>query len=297
MNLPTLVIAGAPKCGTSSLHAWLAAHPAVCVAAAKETRYLLDADSPLRPSITFHERGLAGYGELFAHCPEGEVIVESTPDYLYSGTALTVLADLPSKPRILFILRRPADRVYSFYQYARNHMAVLPRNLSFDSYLGMVREPGSPRLRRAGTLAHQLRYSDYAHWLAPWFAAFDRERLRVVLFEQLVADPSATTSAIADWAGIDPAFYAGYAFPRENETVEIRSQSAQRLRKRLAPLIRSTGLKGFLRGAYARVATTALKPMSDHDRDLVAQLEAGYQDANRRLAEMAELDVDRWWAA
>ena len=45
MTFPNLVIAGAPRCGTSSLFRWLADHPNVCTSAATETRYLLDADS------------------------------------------------------------------------------------------------------------------------------------------------------------------------------------------------------------------------------------------------------------
>jgi len=34
---PNLVVAGAPKCGTSSLYFWLAAHPEVAASREKET--------------------------------------------------------------------------------------------------------------------------------------------------------------------------------------------------------------------------------------------------------------------
>jgi len=41
---PNLVIAGAPKSGTSSLFFWLAAHPEVCGSQKKETYFLADKD-------------------------------------------------------------------------------------------------------------------------------------------------------------------------------------------------------------------------------------------------------------
>ena len=43
-TLPHIVIAGAPKSGTSSLHRWLADHPDICSPLADESRYLLDDD-------------------------------------------------------------------------------------------------------------------------------------------------------------------------------------------------------------------------------------------------------------
>jgi hypothetical protein len=48
MSLPNLVIAGAPKCGTSSLFYWLADHPQACGSTVKETFYLMDEEHPLR---------------------------------------------------------------------------------------------------------------------------------------------------------------------------------------------------------------------------------------------------------
>ena len=54
--LPNVVIAGAPKCGTTSLFAWLADHPDVCGSNVKEARYFLDPGDPLfdetRTSVT-----------------------------------------------------------------------------------------------------------------------------------------------------------------------------------------------------------------------------------------------------
>src|SRR5689334_10681741 len=85
LTLPNLVIAGAPKCGTSSLYRWLADHPQAFGSAPKETFYLMDEGHPLlRKGSNFHTRGLAGYAEFFdGRNEEARVIFEATTHYLY----------------------------------------------------------------------------------------------------------------------------------------------------------------------------------------------------------------------
>ena len=88
--LPNVVIAGAPKCGTTSLFAWLADHPDVCGSNVKEARYFLDPDDPLFDEISnFRDHGLAGYEAYFTDCEErkAQVVLEATPVYLYQQTA------------------------------------------------------------------------------------------------------------------------------------------------------------------------------------------------------------------
>ena len=94
MILPNVIIAGAPKCGTTSLFEYLAAHPAVCPATVKETRYLIDKDYPLyHQERSFLRRGLVGYSEFFQkHIPGlHKIFIEATPDYMYQNTPLKVL--------------------------------------------------------------------------------------------------------------------------------------------------------------------------------------------------------------
>lgn len=73
MKLPNLLIAGAPKCGTSSIFTWLIAHPEVCGSQPKETFYLMNSDSPLCNSNLFYDIGrLEKYSQYFDHCSYGQ---------------------------------------------------------------------------------------------------------------------------------------------------------------------------------------------------------------------------------
>ena len=48
MNIKTIFIAGAPKCGTSSLFNWFSTHPEICSSKNKEPFYFIDEKSPLK---------------------------------------------------------------------------------------------------------------------------------------------------------------------------------------------------------------------------------------------------------
>ena len=79
-----LVIGGVPKAGTTSLFAWLSMHPDVCASSLKETRFFLDASSPLPSAKRFTGENLQEYGRFFRDCPKEftGIRIDTTPDYL-----------------------------------------------------------------------------------------------------------------------------------------------------------------------------------------------------------------------
>ncbi len=60
MITPNLFIAGAPKCGTSSLYFWLSDHPEVCASTPKEPFYFIDKGySEFKKESNYHVHGMA----------------------------------------------------------------------------------------------------------------------------------------------------------------------------------------------------------------------------------------------
>src|SRR5262245_35065298 len=82
MKKPTFFIIGAPKCGTTSLAAWLADHPDIFMSPTKEPHYF----------NTDHKRylnSLAGYEQLFEDATDRHSAVgEASVWYLYSANAV-----------------------------------------------------------------------------------------------------------------------------------------------------------------------------------------------------------------
>src|SRR5580693_5805887 len=94
MALPDFFVAGAPKAGTTALHAALAQHPALFLSAVKEPKFFLtDGPPPVQggpgDARTYREHvwRREDYEALFSDAPAGALRGESTPFYLYSHGA------------------------------------------------------------------------------------------------------------------------------------------------------------------------------------------------------------------
>src|ERR1700758_1115028 len=100
MALPDFFIAGAPKAGTTAVHAALARHPALYMSAVKEPKFFLTDGPPPDQGgpgdvKTYREHvwRRADYEALFAAAPAGQLRGESTPFYLYNRDAQRRIRD------------------------------------------------------------------------------------------------------------------------------------------------------------------------------------------------------------
>jgi hypothetical protein len=303
MALPNLVIAGAPKCGTSSLYRWLADHPEACGSKVKETFYLMDAGHPLlRRGSNFHTRGLEGYAEFFGGCDgASRVVFEATTHYMYQRTPLEVLSKLTVTPRIVFLLRKPSERVYSSFRYSQNNLANVRADLSFARFVELSKADADGNVweeaagASAFVLRNDIRYSRYVEHVHPWVERFGRERVHVLLFEDLKSNPRAFMKGFAAHARIDPAFYDAYDFPLKNETFGIRYPSLHRGVRKLNELVPARGLKGALKKVYVKAQSVGSNgARTPEDARALEELEREFRPFNRRLADELGLDLSAW---
>src|SRR4051812_3713277 len=94
------------KAGTTSLAAWLSAHPSVFMPRSKEVHFF----------DTFHPRGEDWYATHFAQATERHARVgEATPGYMFFPDAAGRMAELLPDARLIAVLRHPAERAWSHY--------------------------------------------------------------------------------------------------------------------------------------------------------------------------------------
>ena len=98
-RLPDLFIAGAPKCGTTSLYEWLKGHPQIFMARFKEPCYFAR-DLALEPSGYYLRYGVdrERYLALFADAGGAKRVGEASTRYLYSQDAPRLIIDDDSHP-------------------------------------------------------------------------------------------------------------------------------------------------------------------------------------------------------
>lgn len=110
MKKPNFFILGAPKCGTTSLAAWLAEHPQVYIPQKEIHHFSTDLKSVWAPDRQ-------QYQALFAKaCDQQEVLGEASVLYLYSREAVPNIEAYCEQPLYIVCLRNPIDMVYSLHE-------------------------------------------------------------------------------------------------------------------------------------------------------------------------------------
>jgi hypothetical protein len=293
--LPNFLIAGAPKAGTSSVHKWIADHPHAVGSTEKETYYFVDPDTHMYRKDANISHGFDKYSSYFP-VPDSQnptVILESTPSYLYYETALKGVKSLPTNPKCLFILREPAEQIYSLYQYFKNNWDWIPSNVNFSEYLRTLRE-GNASYKGNELAENAIKHGSYVDYLTRWHEELGADRIMVLTFDELIRDQKKFTKNVAQWLGLDPDFYESYGFPRDNETYATKSVGLQKLNLAVRSKLPKGRLYNKLKSLYRRVNT--IKPVgpSTDEQRLIIELKEEFLDANRRLSTEFDLDLGNW---
>jgi hypothetical protein len=230
--LPTFLIIGAQRCGSTSLYRHLLSHPAVGGYSRKEVFYF-----DLR-----HDRGLAWYR---GHFPLASfrrqtkrqfgvepAIGEASINYMFwPGVAGRVLA-LNPEMKLIALLRDPAARAHSGYHLQKSQgWETLP----FEEALAKEPERLAGEVDRVladpsykGFNLHHFSYlarGRYFEQLERWFQLFPQEQILILRAEDLFDQPSETLDAVLEFLGLPP--WPMPDFPRENS-------------RRYAPMRRAT---------------------------------------------------------
>jgi Sulfotransferase domain len=174
LKLPSFLVVGPPRTGTSWVHEVLADH-ANLPDPTKETRFF---------DLHF-DRGLRWYLDHFptAHngCPRGEV----APTYFRSAHARDRIAQTIPGVKLVFIFRHPVQRLVSLYRLKRAY-----GRLSWTLEEALERDP------------ELVESSLYATNLREWQNKFPPEQLSINLFEDLSSNPQAFIDRLADFLEI-----------------------------------------------------------------------------------------------
>jgi len=234
---PDLFIVGAPKCGTTAMAQYLAAHPDVYMA--KKEMNVFGAD--LRFGPQFYRRDLPAYLTEFDSRNGQSRAGEASVWYLFSTHAAAELRAFNPESRIIIMLREPAEMLYSlYYQFRFDGNEHLP---SFAEALAAEDERrAGRRLSRQTYFAQGLLYREtarYTEQVRRYFDVFGRDRVHVVIYDDFAADVGAAYRATLDFLGLD---YA--RIPSDFHVINgNKSVKHPALRAVLGdPLVRSTAL-------------------------------------------------------
>lgn len=290
-RFPDLVIAGAPKCGTTSFYDWLTDHPEVA-GAGKDSYFLADPGVVLGDETRrIHQFGLSEYRQV--HHPDARVVVEGGAAYLYQRTARETLSSLVDPPRIVVIVRDPAERLYSVYRYFSNNKSALSSAMSFSDYVEALRAGRSIGVVDQ-TATDALEHGKYVDFLLRWREAFPRGKIVVIPFDTVIVDPALAIRKALRPFQVDQAFWASYEAPNTQPTRSVRNRGAHRaLRQLLATRIPRRSLLR-LKSLYWKLNASPNAEVPRRDLDVIADLRAYYRPHNLRLTDEFGVPTDPW---
>jgi Sulfotransferase family len=224
--LPDFLVVGAPKAGTTALHAALARHPGLYLSVVKEPKFFLTDGPPPRDggpgdAQTYREHiwRRADYEALFAGAPAGALRGESTPFYLYDLAAQQRIRDLIPGARLIVILRDPVERAHSNWA----HLWSAGREPVGDFLRACAQED---RRVAAGWSAfwHYTRLGRYGEQLDHLYQLFPREQVLFFRYARLLDEPAQVLDEICAFLGVQQGIIS--EIPRENVTAHPEPSAA-----------------------------------------------------------------------
>lgn len=230
-------IGGAPKSGTSSLFQWLKTHPEIDTPLIKETFFFIDKNNPLiNENENFYKNGVNSFIQKFSN--SNKICLEGTTHLLYQNSMIDVLKNELPNSKFVFVLRNPVERLVSSFNFTKNNLLRVKKQYSINQYIKDLKESNENNIaanitddRSAYVLSRDLRYGHYSTYLSHWISVFSNENIKVILFEDLKANPQKIITEVCDFLAIDSSMYLNYSFVKENESLIIKNRALFKLLK------------------------------------------------------------------
>ncbi len=224
MTAPDFFLIGAPKCGTTSLAAWLAQHGEVFMCAPKEPFFFCTDIAAQRTTRTWGD-----YLSLFDGAEGASAVGEASTSYLRSRVAVPAILKRVPSARFVVCLRNPVDMVASVHGQMVRGVREDERDLATALALEPERLRGL-RLPPGTEEPADLIYTEtcaLGSQLAQLYEQVNRDRVHLVFMDDLRADPRRVWIDLQAFLGIDDDGRS--AFAAENARAVPRLAAASRM--------------------------------------------------------------------
>lgn len=181
-----LIVVGAMKCGTSSLHSYLRLHPEISMSRLKELNFFIDKRN--------WPRGMGWYRRQFDK--RLRVWGESSPNYskdpVFPGVPERMASRVPHAT-LVYVMRDPVKRALSHYIHNVSHGR---EQRPIDEALGDVGDPRNTYIAS----------SRYHHQIQCFLRYYKRDALLLYTLDELSSDPRAVCRELFERLGVDPDF-------------------------------------------------------------------------------------------
>jgi hypothetical protein len=184
-RLPTFIVIGAMKGGTTSLFHYLDEHPQVHMSPLKEVDFFVE-ESNWDRGFDWYARQFEGAGPQATAIGEASTVYTKYPQY--RGVPERIRAHLPDI-RLIYVVRDPIERLRSHFQHR--------------TLVGSERRPIAQAIDADPTYIDTSRYGMQ---LERYVEHFPREQIHIMTSEDLRLRRAETLSGVFGFIGVEPSF-------------------------------------------------------------------------------------------
>jgi hypothetical protein len=294
MRIPNFFIAGAPKCGTTSLYRYLQQHPEIFMPRIKEPHFF---GTDLQSSKYIRDE--QEYLSLFSSRRGERFVGEASAYYLYSERAAAEIKNYNPSSSIIIMLRNPVDMVYSLHS-----QAVSSGNEDIVDFADALKAEDDRRQgRRIPGIAdfpRGLLYRDiakYSQQVRRYLDLFGTHQVQIILFDDFVRCPDKIFRETLGFLGVDNKGFQA-TFEKVNENRRLRSITLEHLLKKrrgLRNAIKRTApaMYSFMYSTFHRLNAVKSRRQA-MDPELRASLCEEFTPDVQELSQITGRDLSAW---
>ena len=289
MNKPKIEVAvvGAQKAASTSLHRYMAMHPAFTTHPKLEFTYFVRDEE-------FQQGYEKAFSENFPEYHPGQKILVKNVGLMYWKKAAERLHEHHPDMKLIVVLRHPAERAWSAFHYAQQ-MGVEDLE-DFEQALGA----GPARFKNPIDygMVDYLGRGHYADQIRFLQSLFPPANIMIVLQDELQSNPEEVLKKCFEFCGVDSTFKPDFSI-RFNEAAKAKHPGFIRMLKRNRTLRSVIGIflpkgtrsKLMAKAGKANRETIQKKPMDPGTRQKLVDY---FRPLNDELSKLTGKDLTDW---
>ena len=299
MTIPNFLVIGAGKAGTTSIDLYLQEHPQVYMSPVKEPNFFalegekVDFRGPNAENLinSWSVNDWEKYLELFQGVKDQKAIGETSPLYLYSPKAPERIRHYIPNVKLIAILRNPVRRAFSAYVY------LLGKGRESCKDFGQALLQEEKRINANWEwIWHYQNVGFYYKQLKRYFDTFDREQIRVYLFEDLNSNPVSLVQNIFQFIGVDDTFIPNTSIKAKESKVPKNRLLQNFLEKPnlIKNILKVVLPANFRKPMAARTYRENIAEPPKLSPEMQQQLIQVYQEDILKLQDLIQRDLSKW---
>ena len=215
---PNTFLIGAPKSGTTALAGYMSQHPQVFFSTPKELHYFTANEYEQVPRI---KPDLDSYLDKFADSPAAcNIVAEGSVWYLYSDIAVQRIAEFNPSAKLIVMLRRPDEMVYS--QHSMHLQTSYEYEMDFERAWNRSLNMPDDNLTPENRLLQYTKIANYGDQLERVFQSFPEEQIHVIIYDDFCKDNMVCLAELCQFLEIESDFEFKPYVTNENRVLKSK---------------------------------------------------------------------------